>query len=146
MINKYINSGSFINKTTLNTPILIDANVCDDASGMPIASNGGALLGQAKCQSGIYNVYKVRLLTEAEYNSLSNLTNKSWLYGNGDFWLQNSVFEAHNHDVYGVVTNDKTNLAKYVEKSSTTIKQTNSNASKEVRPVITVSNKNIIPE
>ena len=146
LINKYINSGSFINKTTLNTPILIDANVCDDASGMPIASNGGALLGQAKCQSGIYNVYKVRLLTEAEYNSLSNLTNKSWLYGNGDFWLQNSVFEAHNHDVYGVVTNDKTNLAKYVEKSSTTIKQTNSNASKEVRPVITVSNKNIIPE
>lgn len=146
LINKYINSGSFINKTTLNTPILIDASVCDDASGMPIASNGGALAGQAKCQSGIYNIYKVRLLTEAEYNALSSLTDKSWLYGTQDFWLQNSVFVTQNHNVYGVVTNDSTNLAKYVEKSTSTIKTGASNSSKEVRPVITVSNKNIIPE
>ena len=158
LINKYINS-DYINTNSLNTPILIDNNICDDASGLPVASYGGTLQSEATCQSGIYNTYKVRLLTENEYNALkaSNLEDLSWLYGDNDFWLQNSVYIDQQHDSYGVIK-DATmvkNLAKYASKNNTSVQTgyaeninnwVRSNSLKEVRPVITISNKNIIAE
>ena len=158
LINKYINS-DYINTNTLNTPILIDANICDDASGLPAASYGGTLQSEGTCQSGIYNTYKVRLLTEAEYNKLktSSLGDLSWLYGDRDFWIQNSVYIDQQHNSYGVIK-DVTmvkNLAKFASKTNTSIQTgydsnisnwVRSNTLKEVRPVITISNKNIIAE
>ena len=156
LINKYINS-SYISSNSLNTSILIDNFICDDASGMPVASYGGTLKSEGTCQSNIYNSYKVRLLTEAEYNQLNNLTDKSWLYGNEDFWLQNSVYVTNDNNVYGN-TKDYTivkNLAKFVSKAHGSVQTgydqnisnwIRSTANKEVRPVITISNKNIIAE
>ena len=54
----------------------------------------------------MYNTYKVRLLTENEYNSLkqSNNSDLSWLYGSSDFWLMNSVYKEQKHDSYGNIT------------------------------------------
>ena len=158
LINKYINT-NYISTNTLNTPILIDNVICDDASGLPTASYGGTLKSEGTCQSNIYNTYKVRLLTEKEYNNLklSDLEDLSWLYGNSDFWLQNTVYVDQQHNSYGQIK-DVTivkNLAKYSSKINTSVQtgyDTNisnwirSNTLKEVRPVITISNKNIIPE
>ena len=100
--------------------------------------------------SYIYKNYKVRLLTETEYNKLisGNNADLSWLYGNSDFWLMNSVYMKQKYDVYGNIiesTNVK-NYAKYISKSSSTIKDDIANTKKEIRPVITVSSKNIIAE
>ena len=156
LINSYLNS-NYPERNSLNPSILIDSVVCDDASGLPTASYGGTLKSEGTCQSNIYNTYKIRLLTENEYNKLSSLTDKSWLYGNGDFWLQNSVFVNQGHDTYGRIS-DVTivkNLAKYVSKTDTSIQTgynsdinnwVRSNTLKEVRPVITISNRNIISE
>lgn len=158
LINKYINN-DYVATNTLNTPILYDNSICDDASGLPVASYGGTLASEGKCQSNIYNSYKVRLLTEDEYNKLlnSNLDDLTWLYGNNDFWLENSVYVDQTKDVYGRI-DDATivkNLAKYVSKSTTSIKDgynedtskwVYSSTKKEIRPVITISNKNIIAE
>lgn len=160
LINKYINS-SYLASNNLNTPILIDNSICDDASGLPVASYGGTLRADGTCQSGVYTTSKVRLLTEAEFGKLTSsethLSDLSWLYGNKDFWLQNSVFVPQDHDVYGRI-NDITvvkNLAKFLNKNDGTVQtgySTNksewkrSNLRKEVRPVITISNKNIIAE
>ena len=158
LINKYINS-DYISTNTLNTPILIDNQICDDASGLPTASYGGTLRKEGTCQSNIYNVYKVRLLTETEYNNLkaSGLEDLSWLYGDSDFWLQNSVYVDQQHNSYGVIK-DVTivkNLAKFSSKANTSVQTgydsdmsrwIRSNTLKEVRPVITISNKNIIAE
>ncbi len=159
LINKYIN-GDFINKNTLNLPILRDNEVCDDASGLYVASYGGSLSKEGICQSGKFNSYKVRLLTENEYNNLlsKNSEDLSWLYGDSDFWLMNSVFVTQEHNPYGEITDltNVKNLAKFVSKSSTSVLNgyssssknswVYSNTKKEVRPVITISNKNIIPE
>ncbi len=134
LINKYINN-DYLNTNSLNTPILIDNSVCDDASGMPIASYGGTLKNMGTCQSNIYNTYKIRLLTEDEYKGLANETNKTWLYGNNDFWLMNSVFVPQTVDAYGKVTNDSSNLAKYVDKNNATISNASSSLEKEIRAV-----------
>ena len=156
-INKYVNE-QFANTNSLNLPILADSSVCDDASGLPVASFGGSLEIEKTCQSSKYNTYKVRLLTESEYNNLisSQKEDLSWLYGNSDFWLMNSVYVDQKYDPYGRITDitNVKNLAKYVSKSSTSIqngynssstsKWVTSNTKKEVRPVITVSNKNVI--
>ena len=156
-INKYVNE-QFANTNSLNLPILADSSVCDDASGLPVASFGGSLEIEKTCQSAKYNTYKVRLLTESEYNNLisSQKEDLSWLYGNSDFWLMNSVYVDQKYDPYGRITDitNVKNLAKYVSKSSTSIqngynssstsKWVTSNTKKEVRPVITVSNKNVI--
>ena len=149
LINAFINN-EFVNMSTLNLPILYDNSVCDDASGLQAASYGGTLLSEGKCQSNIYKNYKVRLLTETEYNKLisGNNADLSWLYGNSDFWLMNSVYMKQKYDVYGNIiesTNVK-NYAKYISKSSSTIKDDIANTKKEIRPVITVSSKNIIAE
>ena len=157
-INNYINN-DYLNTNSLNAPILVDNIICDDASGFQVASYGGTLQSEAKCQSNIYKSYKIRLLTETEYNRLknSNLADLSWLYGNYDFWLQNSVFIDQSHDVYGRITDatNVKNLAKYSSKSNTSVQTgynsnvnnwTRSSALKEVRPVITISNRNIIAE
>ncbi len=149
LINGFINN-EFVNMSTLNLPILYDNSVCDDASGLQAASYGGTLLSEGKCQSNIYKNYKVRLLTETEYNKLisGNNADLSWLYGNSDFWLMNSVYMKQKYDVYGNIiesTNVK-NYAKYISKSSSTIKDDIANIKKEIRPVVTVSSKNIIAE
>ena len=148
-INKYINN-SFINENSLNLPILVDTSVCDDASGLQSASYGGTLKSEGKCVSNMYNTYKVRLLTENEYNSLkqSNNSDLSWLYDSSDFWLMNSVYKEQKHDSYGNITSDTDvkNYAKYVNKTNSTVQNATVNTVKEVRPVITVSSKNIIPE
>ena len=148
-INKYINN-SFINENSLNLPILADTSVCDDASGLQSASYGGTLKSEGKCVSNMYNTYKVRLLTENEYNSLkqSNNSDLSWLYGSSDFWLMNSVYKEQKHDSYGNITSDTDvkNYAKYVNKTNSTVQNATVNTTKEVRPVITVLSKNIIPE
>jgi len=149
LINGFINN-EFVNMNTLNLPILYDNSVCDDASGLQAASYGGTLLSEGKCQSNIYKNYKVRLLTETEYNKLisGNNADLSWLYGNSDFWLMNSVYMKQKYDVYGNIiesTNVK-NYAKYISKSSSTIKDDIANTKKEIRPVVTVSSKNIIAE
>ena len=98
----------------------------------------------------MYNTYKVRLLTENEYNSLkqSNNSDLSWLYGSSDFWLMNSVYKEQKHDSYGNITSDTDvkNYAKYVNKTNSSVQNATVNTAKEVRPVITVSSKNIIPE
>ena len=98
----------------------------------------------------MYNTYKVRLLTENEYNSLkqSNNSDLSWLYGSSDFWLMNSVYKEQKHDSYGNITSDTDvkNYAKYVNKTNSTVQNATVNTTKEVRPVITVLSKNIIPE
>ena len=156
-INKYIN-GDYLKTTSLDTSALITNSICDDASGLPVQSYGGTLLSENTCQSGIYNDYKVRLLTEKEFNSLKNsdLEDLSWLYGNNDFWLQNSVYVTQEHDIiYGKIS-DVTivkNLAKYVNKQNASVQTgynsdmsnwVRSNTLKEVRPVITISSNNII--
>ena len=149
LINKYINS-SYIDSNSLNAPILVDNTICDDASGLPVISHGGTLVSEGKCQSGIYNTYKIRLLNEQDLVNTASLTDKSWLFGNNDFWIMNSASytetNKQEHDVYGRVTNDISNKAKYLEASSTSVKTKNANTSMEVRPVITISNKNIISE
>lgn len=156
-INSYINS--IDDFSSINKSSLIDNVICDDASGLPVASYGGTLQSERTCQSNIYNSYKVRLLTENEFNRLktSNLEDLSWLYGNDNFWLQNSAYIDQNHDAYGRITDATVvkNLAKFVNKSTTSV-QTGYNSDinswirsttkMEVRPVITISNKNIIAE
>lgn len=168
LINNYINN-EWLASNTINKAILQDANVCDDASGLQLSpdqanSYGGTLatynfggtLTTGLCQSGMYGTYKIRLLTEKEYIYAKNQTgDATWLNGNGSFWLMDSVWISQSHDSYGKIkenTNVK-NLVKYVEGSTVKngITSTDSNANwvysntnKQVRPVITISNKNII--
>lgn len=144
LINSYIN-GDFTNKNSLNLPILNDSIICDDASGLPVASGGGALINDGICQSAIYNRYKVRLLTEKEFEKLlSTQTNLEWLT-TGSYWLENSSYVTPEYDVYGVQTNSVSTKAKAVV-NSTSIQDTLANTELEVRPVITISNRNIISE
>lgn len=163
LINAYIN-GDFANTNMLNLPILYDSSVCDDASGLvtnpPTASYGGTLLAEGMCLSNVYKPYKVRLLTENEFNKLvkNNTEDLSWLKGTKDFWLMNSVNVEHKYDSYGRIKEitEVSNLAKYVNSSTNTVQTgyntsstsswVRSNAKKEVRPVITVSSNNVILE
>ena len=162
-INKYLKGGVFdtesnlSKETTLNLPSLYDNVICDDASGTPNMSYGGTIGGN--CMSGLFETSKVRLLTAEEFKTLtsSGLTDLSWLYGRKDFWLMNSVWVEQKHDVYGQLvkeTNVK-NLAQFVSgtsvrtgyNSTTDVSKWDySDKSKDVRPVIKVSSRNVILE
>lgn len=170
MIKGFINY-SWSNSNTLNTPILYDQVVCDDASGLEAGSYGGTMNG--RCQSNMYTTSKVRLLTLDEYTSLttSSLSDLSWLYGSNDFWLQNTDYispeyletykNAYNNsfankehtetyeDVsYGIQQNSVYNQAMYIGRSGSNYVNLidNASAKKEVRPVITISTNNIVAE
>lgn len=144
LINNYIN-GDFVNKNMLNLPILYDNSICDDASGLSVASYGGTLLSEGTCQSNIYNLYKVRLLTEKEFETLlSTQSDLEWLT-TGSYWLENSSYITPKYDVYGVQTNSVSTKAKAVV-NNTSIQDTSANTKLEVRPVIIVSSRNVILE
>lgn len=142
-INNYINN-KWQSTNSLNLPILLDNEICDDASGLFDASYGGTLKIEGKCQSEIYNTYKVRLLTETEYKTLmnDNFEDKSWL--SGDYWLMNSSYVVPEYDEFGVQTNSVTNMAKAVIGTNVQDKKVTNEL--EVRPVITVSSSNVIME
>lgn len=141
-INDFINN-RWQNANSLNLPILLDNQICDDASGLPNASYGGTLKIENKCQTGIYNTYKVRLLTENEFINLQNtLNDTSWLSGN--YWLMNSSYIDPKYDEYGVQINSVANMARAV--IETNVQDKNITDKLEVRPVITVSSKNVIIE
>ena len=50
LINKYINN-EWIKSNSLDPSVLKDQVICDDASGMPVASYGGTLQSEGTCQS-----------------------------------------------------------------------------------------------
>ena len=149
LINNYINY--FWNQSFDNS-VLYDNRICDDASGLEVASYGGSMSGT--CQSNEFVTSKVRLLTSEEYAKLttSNLSNIDWLTGNADYWLQSSddtrpiyrLFGTEPSDSYGDLQSSSYNKALYV--SSEGIKTSYLNNKKEVRPVITLSSKNILFE
>ena len=142
-INSFINN-DWQAKNSLNLPILYDNEICDDASGLPVASYGGTLRKEGKCQTDIYKTYKVRLLTENEYNTLmsQSFEDKSWL--NGNYWLMNSSWIKPEYDVYGVQTNSVAGKARAVK--GTTATDTAITEKLTVRPVIKISSKNVIIE
>lgn len=162
-INKYLNE-NWVGGNMVNKAILQDAVVCDDASGLQLSpdqqnSYGGTLqtynlggtITSGLCQSNMYGTYKIRLLTEKEYNYAKEHAGNDATWLNGNYWLMDSVWVPQSHDSYGKIkdnTNVK-NLVKYVEDS--TVKNgignsswTYSTTNKDVRPVIMISNKNII--
>ena len=147
-INKYIN-GEWLEKTSINTSSLMDNVICDDPSSLMENSYGGTLYGNGVCTTGAYSNNKVRLFTYDEYQNIISLalSDISWLY-ESDFWLQNSVNSEILHNEYGVQTNtDVNNLSQYVtsiSENNTSIEKDSANTAKEVRPVITISSKNII--
>lgn len=170
-INSYINN-DWAQTNTLNLSSLYDQVVCDDASGLPNGSYGGTIEGT--CLSAMYTNTKVRLLTLKEYTYLttaSGLSDLSWLYGNNDFWLQNSDYispeylqtyiNAFNNSFsnkehtdtydlvsYGIQQNSVYNKAMYIGKSNNQYVNLTDTANKEleVRPVITISTNNIVAE
>ena len=150
MINHFLMDGWSNN--SLDKSVLYDISICDDASGLEGGSFAGSITGT--CLSNIYASSKIRLLTSEEYSALitSHLSNINWLTGNGDYWLQSGdstlpvhrLFGTEPSDSYGDISSHSTNKASYV--SSTGIKTTTANTSKEVRPVITISSNNILFE
>lgn len=147
-INNYINS-SFVESTSLNPSVLKDNIICDDASGLPVGSVGGTLQSQSenKCQSGIYTTSKIRLMNINDLAILAGTsTTSEFLNIGGNFWLMNSVYEQQTHNSYGVVNNSVSSKAYYYDTISHEYKSANADTSMAIRPVITISNKNIIPE
>ena len=149
MIRMYLENG-WIN--SLDKSVLYDTSICDDASGLEVASFGGSITGS--CQSGLYVNSKIRLLSSEEYATLiaSHLSNIDWLTGNSDYWLQSSddtrpvhrLFGTEPSDSYGDISSSTYNKASYV--SSTGIKSATANTNKEIRPGITISANNILFE
>ncbi len=144
IINNYINDTWLKTKTSLDTSVLIEESICDDASGLQEASYGGTLQKEGTCQSGIYNNYKVRLLTKNEFDLLvSKLTDVSFLIGTNPWWLMNSNYVEHETDEFGNILNDVSNTA-YRINNSTNANVTSATNKLDVRPVIKVSKSNII--
>lgn len=145
-IRTYINN-DWLNTNSINAPILKDQAICNDSSSFEGNSFGGTLASAGTCTSNEFVTDKVRLLTVEEYNSLSNLSDKSWIYVE-DFWLMNSVNTNIIHNIYGVQTdttvNNLGNYAAAVSGSNTSVATDQASHKKEVRPVITISSKNII--
>lgn len=134
-INDYINN-DWISSNSINPPILIDENICDDASGI-LNTNGGMISSiSSTCAGGIYTSSKIRLLTKEEFDyannylDMVNSNDKSWLLGNNDYWLMNSSVES--------------NEAYYVNHSIGSYDIGAIDNNKQVRPVIEVSTYNII--
>lgn len=147
-INSYLNN-TWIKTTSIDTSILIDNQICDDASGINNNSYGGTLKSEGKCISGIYTNSKVRLLTEDEYLKLKSITNDmSFVIGKKDYWLMNSVAGKYSEtDTTKLEGNTNSNLAKYsVSGSSPKVSNKGASTKLLVRPVITVPKINIIFE
>lgn len=143
-INNYINNTWLNRDSGLDSSVLIESSVCDDASGLQVASFGGTLLQEGTCHSGIYNNYKVRLLTQKEYdNLLSKLTDASFLIDTEAYWLMNSVYKTHETDDKGTVLNNISNTAICASKAATTL-MAEASVKLGVRPVITVSKSNVL--
>lgn len=143
LINKYINT-TWISSTSLDSSVLVESEICDDASGLEVNSYGGSLKIEGKCQSGIYNKYKVRLLTTREFeNLLSTLNDVSFLVGTENYWTMNSSYIPLEKDEYGNTINSSKNQAKCINKT-TNPTSISSNVKNVVRPVITVPKANII--
>ncbi len=143
LINKYINT-TWLNNTSLDAGILVDSEICDDASGLEIESYGGSLKMEGTCQSGIYNKYKVRLLTTSEFeNLLSKLSDVSFLIGNENYWTMNSSYIPLQKDEYGNILNSVKNQAICINKTTNPSLAT-ANTKYAIRPVITVPKANII--
>lgn len=134
-IKTYINN-EWLDTNSINPPILVDENICDDASGL-VNTNGGMISSiNDSCIGKIYISSKIRLLTKEEFDyannylDMVNSNDKSWLLGNNDYWLINSSEES-----------DK---AYYINHSLGTYDITNVTNNKQVRPVIEISTYNII--
>lgn len=159
-INAYLNN-DWIGSTNINPTSLIPFNICDDASGLFNNNANGGVVDAATCASGTYTSSKVRLLTQAEFNTLiNNLTDTSFLLED-DFWLMDAVYATETEntfDGYGIVTEpyDTSSLVKYVNASNSTVlpvqgnsgfkKDVNVSSSLQVRPVIRISTHDIILE
>ena len=145
-IREYINNG-WLSTNSLNAPILRDATVCNDASSLEGTSYGGTLVSDGTCTTNDYVTTKIRLLTVNEYNNVRNtVSDPSWLY-NQDFWLMNAVNSEIAHGYYGEQLNPDVNYkGVYISANGTSaaVADGSTKLNKEVRPVITVSNKNII--
>ena len=143
-INSSLNNNSY--GLALDYGILKDNYVCNDASGLDIASYGGSISGT--CQSGDFVKSKVRLLTIEEYTRITNssLSNIEWLTGSQPYWLESTDDTRPVYDMYGVPTAGTSvyNKASYVSTSG--IQSDNASALKEVRPVIKVNSRNILFE
>lgn len=149
-IKNYLDSNGM--NSSLDYSVIEDTAVCNDSSGMEIVSYGGNVLGS--CQSNDFVYSKVRLLSSEEYTSLvtSSLSNIDWLTGDRDYWLQSAddtrpIYEmigANQDDSYGVILTSSSNKAMYV--SSAGIRSDLSSSQKEIRPVITISSRNILFE
>ena len=154
-------NNEWINTTNINPTSLIPFNICDDASGLFNTSASGGAVDSPTCASGVYTTSKVRLLTEAEFNTLiNNLTDSSFLLS-GDFWLMSSVYATESpeiYDTYGVLKGpyDTSELVKYVKSSTSSVlpvqgssgfsKDINVTSNLNVRPVIRISTHDIILE
>lgn len=151
MYDSELNDNGWTSYTNLNTSIINDDPMCDDASGLPGGSYGGIpnSMNTYGCVSGAYTLSKVRLLSREEFEMLKNrnLSDYSWLYGSKDYWLTNSIDSELSHNEYGVNTNDNvTNLAGFVNHTTGMVGAKSSTEKLEVRPVIEISTYNIIPE
>lgn len=147
---RLVNYG-WTSSNNINTSVLIDDAMCDDASGLPGGSFGGIpnSMNTYGCISGAYTTSKIRLLSreEFEYVKSLNLSDYSWLYGTKDYWLTNSIDSDLAHNDYGVNTNaEVTNLAGYVNHSTGVVGSKTSTTELEIRPVIEIATYNIIPE
>lgn len=148
IINTYLNN-SWLNNTSIDSSILVSKSICDDASGLEKASFGGTLKEENTCQSGIYNNYKVRLLTTNEFETLiSKLDDISFLTStaNNDYWLMNSSYIPLDKDEFGEVINSTSKNAMYVKSGTTSVLSGDASIRLAVRPVITVPKANILVE
>ena len=142
-INNYLNSNSM--NSSLDYSVLYDTLVCNDSSGMQVASYGGSV--QGICQSYEFIKSKVRLLTIEEYTKIktSTLSNIDWLTGSEDYWLESADDTRPVYNMYGIITDtNNTSYNKAIYVSNTGIKSDLSSTKKEVRPVITISSNNIL--
>ncbi len=143
VINEYINT-TWLETNSIDKGILVEQSICDDASGLSNASYGGTLSSEGKCQSGVYNNYRVRLLTTNEFDNLvSKLSNVDWLIGTKNYWTMNSEYVSIIQDEYGNTMNSVANQAILINKTTTPISQV-ATTKATVRPVITVSKENIL--
>ena len=143
-INSSLNNNSF--GLALDYGILKDNYICNDASGLQVASYGGSVSGT--CQSNDFVTSRVRLLTIEEYTRITNssLSNIEWLTGSQPYWLESSDDTRPIYDIYGQVSTGGSTHNKASFVSTSGIQSDNASAIKEVRPVIKVNSRNILFE
>ena len=143
-INSSLNNNTF--GLALDYGVLKDNYVCNDASGLQVASYGGSVSGT--CQSYEFIKSRVRLLTIEEYTLLTNSThsNIEWLTGSQPYWLESSDDTRPIYDMYGQVSTGGSTFNKASYVSTSGIQSDNASAIKEVRPVIKINSRNILFE